>query len=343
MQIGVIYKDFIWNMHTSDNLSTLTVLLILCKDGSLDDSILDAGEPMNLSTSKILTPQTPLRLKLRIKSSGQDTQGQIVGILTMGKNVDAGLSSAKWTMRQGNTKANKNLHPHHTHSRTVISGKKLVRRNVSAASRAAKKSKDKARSTSQRKKAVSAAKGKRKSVSVNPRHTEKQYQSAGSKRKGSHSASVPVPLKKKRLAAPTSTAAEKIRCVIYKEEYSSQRNLNKHVQQEHSTFQFGCSMKGCSCKFATITSLIKHRKVYHSAHTFQCDHKNCGKKFAYEKDLKDYKDIHLDESKYACTHKKCVCTFKTQAALKAHLKVHENKTYPCEQCKFVSATNAELQ
>ncbi len=196
-------------MHTSDDLSTLTVLLILRKDSSLDDSIVDGGEPMNLTTSKTLTPQTLPRLKLRIKSSSQDTQGQVVGTLTMRENVDAGLSSAKQTTRQGNTKADKNLHPHYTYSRTVMSGKKLVSRNVSAASRVAKKSKDKARSTLQRKKAISTAKGKRKSVSVNPRCTEKQYQSAGSKRKGSHSASIPIHQKRKDWLPPPAQLQKK--------------------------------------------------------------------------------------------------------------------------------------
>ncbi len=87
VHIGVIHKDFVWNTRVDDDLSNLSILLVLQKDGSLDDSITNVGEPLNLSTADSQAtklPTTPPRQRLRIKDTGQGahTQEQIMGILT---------------------------------------------------------------------------------------------------------------------------------------------------------------------------------------------------------------------------------------------------------------------
>ena len=230
---------------------------------------------------------------------------------------------------------------------TVRGGKTLnprSTRSTSAAAKAAKKSHKKAKKASARKRTCANKNPqKKKTTTVKGSAVKTKSEKGkgkGRKRKLLKTPTDPVPAKKKQISVPTSTKAKPIKCVIYNQEFSSLWGLNKHVQQEHSTFTFGCPMKDCKYKFSTITTLIKHRKVFHSTHTFECE--TCGKKFAYQKDLNDHRDTHQDEAKYPCTHSKYACAFKTKASLKAHLKVHDNVTYPCDECEFASATKVGL-
>ena len=121
--------------------------------------------------------------------------------------------------------------------------------------------------------------------------------------------------------------AQKIRCRLCTEVFSTVRELNTHHRKDHGIVK--CPK--CERYFSTQSSL-DHHSYSHGELKFSCD--VCGKGFAFQSRLDQHTTVHIS-NKLSCPKKKCDKQFKNIWDLNRHMKCHtKGGWHYCDFCDY---------
>ena len=109
-----------------------------------------------------------------------------------------------------------------------------------------------------------------------------------------------------------------IKCNVCETEFSSRKNLRKHIKESHQT-QINCN--SCKESFTNNSDLENHLEEVHTdSPKFKCDH--CGKKFILQWRLRKHLAIHFDEKTKKCHYfnNEKTCPFEKIGCMFLHMQ-----------------------
>ena len=128
------------------------------------------------------------------------------------------------------------------------------------------------------------------------------------------------------------TASHSFSCGHCDKEFSSERQLRKHISVTHAEGAFECEV--CQKKMKNEHYLKSHMLIHTGELPFEC--KDCGAKFNRNDKLKRHSLTHNVEKKFKCPFKDtlgCTKEFHRFDKLKLHIMTHGSiKPFRCEVC-----------
>ena len=123
------------------------------------------------------------------------------------------------------------------------------------------------------------------------------------------------------------------KCTLYKQTFTSQKDLNVHTQDFHN-YKFICKHRKCGKIFSSESSLKKH-ELRHSEMKFKCN--VCCRSFPFQSELNSHQAVHSEEKNFKCSYPRCQGEYKTKEEYNRHYKTHRpsSEHHQCPVCKKV--------
>ncbi len=117
------------------------------------------------------------------------------------------------------------------------------------------------------------------------------------------------------------------KCEHCDKQFPHKKQLSRHVKEMHKKDVFNCGV--CGQVFTRIDNMRRHEKAHGEDNRYKCD--VCDRSYQIQSKLIEHKRIHTGEKPYKCHF--CEKVFRTSVAVNKHMKVHSSeKPFSCTLC-----------
>lgn len=118
--------------------------------------------------------------------------------------------------------------------------------------------------------------------------------------------------------------------------FASSTRRSEHMNTQHSTETYDCSMCENGNTFKSLMALSRHVANVHSEKRFQCTFEGCDLRFSKKGKMLIHLATHTGRKPWICMH--CSHQNVCKSGLKRHLRdVHMNLNIQCELCEYTTS------